>query len=166
MIEGHDFVDGYFINNDYDIVETLWYSPTEEVYRTHVVMAEDGDIEWEKLKTIVTVDDLMERTYIRASEQKEILADAIAAAASEDVADWQAIKEELGRGSATAFLDALFLDKTDDTEANKEKLFIFKLALFEWDPIKESKNKELKKSLRKSTSILEAIHLVTSELSK
>lgn len=166
MIEGHDFIDGYFINNDYDIVETLWYSPTEDVYRTHVVMAEDGDIEWEKLKKLVSVDDLMERTYIRASEQRDLVADAIVAVAADDEDDWKALKEELARGSATAFLDALFLDKTDDDENNKEKLFIFKLALFEWDPIKNSKNKELKKALRKSTSILQAVHLVTSELNK
>ena len=165
MIEGHNFVDGYFITGEYDIVETIWFEPNEEVYRTHVVAAEKGDAEWEKLLKIVTVDDLMERTYIRIQEQREAIADAVVEVASEGD-DWAEVKEKLGRGSAEAFLNILLFDQSDDEEANKEKLFIFKLALFEWDPIKNSKNKELKKSLRKSKTILEAVHLITSELNK
>ena len=163
MIEGHTFIDGYFINGDYDIVETIWFEPNEEVYRTHVVLAEDGDSEWEKLKEIVSVDDLMERTYIRFDELKEQLDEAIVAVASEG-SDWESVKTELGKGSAEAFLEVLMFDKGDNEETNKEKLFIFKLALFDWEPIKTSKDKELKKKLRKAKSIIEAVHIVTGHL--
>lgn len=163
MIKDHEFVDAYFTNNEYNIVESIWYSPKEKVYRTHIVKAENDNPHWQELLKVATVDDIMERSYIRVQEQREILADSIAQVASEGN-DWAEVKEKLAKGSAEAFLDVLLFDQSDDEEANKEKLFVFKLALFEWDVIKNSKNKELKKSLRKAKTILEAVHLVTSEL--
>ena len=46
-----------------------------------------------------------------------------------------------------------------DPEKDKEKLFMTKLQIFEVDAIKKSKNKELKKELRKSKTILDAFAL-------
>ena len=76
MIEGHIFLDAYFVNDGYDVVETLWYSKEEDTIRPYTLVAEEGDKQWEKfLKTpiddngrCVTIDDLMERTYIRNKE--------------------------------------------------------------------------------------------------
>ena len=41
-------------------------------------------------------------------------------------------------------------------EEDKEKLFLYKLTLFENDVIKDSNNKELKASLRKAPDIISA----------
>ena len=163
MIAGHDFVDAYFTNNEYNVVESIWYSPKEKVYRTHIIKAENDNPQWQELLKVVTVDDLMERSYIRIQEQREIFNESIAQVASEGN-DWAEVKEQLSRGSAEAFLNVLTFDQTDDDEANKEKLFIFKLALFDWEPIKNSNDKELKKSLRKVKSIVEAVNLVTNHV--
>lgn len=165
MIAGHDFVDAYFTNNEYNMVESIWYSQEEKVYRTFNLVADDNNPNWKKLLQIVSADDIMERSYIRHQEQKEILSESIAQVASEGN-DWAEVKEQLSRGSAEAFLNVLLFDQTDDEESNKEKLFVFKLALFEWDPIKKSNDKELKKSLRKAKTIIEAVHLLTTMLHK
>ena len=44
-----------------------------------------------------------------------------------------------------------------DPEKDKEKLFMFKLKLFEVDKIKKSTNRETKAKLRKAETIMEAI---------
>ena len=163
MIEGHQFVDAYFTNNERTIVESIWYSKEEKTYRTHIVMAENNNPQWQDLLKVITVDDLMERTYIRIQEQKEILSESIAQVASEGE-DWAQVKEQLNKGSAEAFLNVLTFDQSDDDEANKEKLFIFKLALFDWEPVKNSNDKELKKSLRKAKSIAEGVQLVLTHV--
>ena len=163
MIKDHEFVDAYFTNNEYNVVESIWYSPKEKVYRTHIVKAENDNPQWQELLEIVTVDDLMERSYIRIQEQREIFAESIAQVASEGN-DWAEVKEQLSKGSAEAFLNVLMFDQSDDDEANKEKLFIFKLALFDWEPIKNSDDKELKKSLRKAKTIIEAVYIVVTHV--
>ena len=92
MIEGHIFVDAYFTNEERTICESLWYSASENVYRTHVVVAEDGDVEWEKFLKhpidetgrTVTLEDLYERTYIRLQEQRQEIKDALKSITDED----------------------------------------------------------------------------------
>ena len=50
---------------------------------------------------------------------------------------------------------AIFADFNE--EEDKERLFLFKLELFELDSIKKSKSRNLKSKLRKSKNLLEAI---------
>jgi len=92
MIEGHIFVDAYFTNDERTVCESLWYSAEENVYRTYVVIAEEGDVEWEKFLKhpidetgrTVTLEDLYERTYIRLQEQRQEIKDALKSIADED----------------------------------------------------------------------------------
>ena len=51
----------------------------------------------------------------------------------------------------------LGVGKPFNPEEDKEKLFMFKLQLFELDQIKSSTNKIKKAELRKSKSIMEAL---------
>ena len=52
MIDGHQFVDAYFIDEDRVTLESIWFNPTTKNYTSHIIVAEEGDSEWEKfLKT-------------------------------------------------------------------------------------------------------------------
>ena len=175
MIEGHVFVDADFVNNERTLVESIWWSAKEEVYRTHLVKAEEGNIQWEKfLKHPIdesgrcaTIDDLMERTYIR-NQEAENLRDQMLLRAM-DVKD-EFVKEtqdNVTKDSMESLLKAIFtLDcRPESTEdQNKERLFLFKLALFEWDKIGDIQDKELKKNIRKSKNVTEALYHAVSHL--
>jgi len=52
------------------------------------------------------------------------------------------------------------MDNAGNDEQDKEQLFLFKLALFEWDRLSHIKDKEVKKSIRKSKDVLEALKIV------
>jgi hypothetical protein len=59
-----------------------------------------------------------------------------------------------------------------DPDKDKEKLFMFKLTLFEIEDIKNSKNRELKSQLRKAKNLIDAAEIAikivkdTSDTSK
>ena len=175
MIEGHKFVDAYFTNNARTIVESVWWSETENVYRTHVVNAVEGNIQWEKFLKhpidasgrCVTIDDLMERTYIRNQELEKTRDQMLLKAM--DVKD-EFVKEtqdNVTKDSIESLLKAIFtLDcRPESTEdQNKERLFLFKLALFEWDEIGNIQDKELKKNIRKSKNVTEALYHAVNHL--
>ena len=52
------------------------------------------------------------------------------------------------------------MDNAGDEEQDKEQLFLFKLALFEWERLSHIKDKEVKKSIRKAKNVLEALKIV------
>ena len=165
MIKDHDFIDAYFTNNERTVVESIWWSESEKVYRTHVCKVEDGNPTWEKLLETVSIDDLHERTWQRLNEMREELANSLVEITS-DGDDWIQYKEKLGKLSAEAFLDVLFMDQSDNDESNKEKLFVFKLALFDWEKIKNVNDKEFKRKLRKAGSIAETVGIIIDYFSK
>jgi len=160
MIEGHDFVDAYFINNERTVVETLWYSPTDDVYRTHMVVAEEGEADWNKLLETVNIDDLHERTYKRIKEQDAIFKETLIDIAKNDDNSWVAYKDDLNKDALKAFIDVVFKENPNEEDENsKEKLFLYKLELFELESVKNSTDKDLKKKLRKSQDMIEATHI-------
>jgi len=130
MIEGHDFVDAYFINNERTVVEALWYSPTDDVYRTHMVVAEEGEADWNKLLETVNIDDLHERTYKRIKEQDAIFKETLIDIAKNDDNSWVAYKDDLNKDALKAFIDVVFKENPNEEDENsKEKLFLYKLEL-------------------------------------
>ena len=52
------------------------------------------------------------------------------------------------------------MDNAGNEEQDKEQLFLFKLALFEWERLSHIKDKEVKKSIRKAKNVLEALKIV------
>ena len=175
MIEGHTFVDAYFVDENYKTVESLWYSTEENVTRPYTVVADDSDKAWKKfLETpidasgrCVTIDDLMERTYTRNKE--------IEAAIEESLLKAMNIKDEfisethntITKDSMNSLVKALLtLDNRAESteEQNKERLFLFKLAIFEYEEFAKVKDKELKRNIRKAQTAIEVLYHLSTYL--
>ena len=187
MIEGHTFVDAYFIDEDRTTLESIWFNLTTTTYTSHIIVAEEGDAEWEKfLKTpiddtgrTVTLEELYERTYIRLKEleeeQKVIIknfSDALVKETIDNaVKDDKFIKEakgEVTKQNLVKLLNLMFtLDNREDSteEENKERLFLLKLATFEWDKL-EGADKNFKKNIRKAKDVHEVISAISNHLKK
>ncbi len=175
MIEGHTFVDAYFVDENYKTVESLWHSTEENITRSYTVVADESDRAWKKfLETpidtsgrCVTIDDLMERTYIR---NQELEADRKAIFLQMMNVDDQFVKEtheNITKDNIESLLKSLFtVDCRPDSteEENKERLFLLKLALFEYKQIAEAKDKELKRNIRKAQTSIEALYHVLTYL--
>ena len=156
-MDNHVFVDGYFTNNERTAVETVWYSEQEDTYRVFNVVAEEGEAEWEKLLEMVTIDDLHERTYKKISDDNEEFRDTMIKVATNDDNSWVSYRDDLNKDALKAFINVVFDQNLKQSDPNqKEKLFLYKMELFERDDIKACTDRELKKELRKATNMIDA----------
>ena len=149
-IPGHDFVRAHFTNDERTTVESFWTDGNVE--RVEYIEAKDGDVNWENLLTHIDIDALHEATYKHIKEQNEYFEDSVIKIAKERglIYDF----DEQNTDVYKAFVQVLF--GNFDPERDKEKLFLYKLQLFELDAIKKTKSKIKKKNLRQAKSIIEA----------
>ena len=155
-IPEHDFVRAHFTNDERTTVESFWTDGNVE--RVEYIEAKDGDVSWENLLTHIDIDDLHEATYKHIKEQNEHFEDSVIKIAKERglIYDF----DEQNTDVYKAFVQVLFSDF--DPEKDKEKLFHYKLQLFEVDHVKKSKNSAKKKELRQAKSIVEATKIALS----
>ena len=152
-IPGHEFLTAHFSNNERTIIEAYWTTPDGKDTRVEYIEAKEGDVNYEDLLKHVDIDMLHELTFknIRASDNA--FKDQVMEIAKGRgmVYDIDSINTDIYK----AITAAIF--KPFDPEEDKEKLFMFKLQLFELDQIKSSTNKVAKAKLRKSKNIIEAL---------
>lgn len=176
MIEGHTFVDAYFIDEDRVTLESVWFNPTTKTYTSHIIVAEEGDAEWEKFLNApidntgrtVTLEDLYERTYIRLKELEEEQKQIVLNFSVADDKFIQEAKGEVTKQNLVKLLNLMFtLDNREDCteEENKERLFLLKLATFEWDKLKDA-DKNFKKNIRKAKDVHEVLSVISNHLKK
>jgi len=176
MIEGHTFVDAYFIDEDRVTLESVWFNPTTKTYTSHIIVAEEGDAEWEKFLNTpindagrtVTLEELYERTYIRLKELEEEQKEIVRNFSIGDDSFIQEAKSELTKQNLVKLLNLMFtLDNREDCteEENKERLFLLKLATFEWDKLKDA-DKTFKKNIRKAKDVHEVLSVISNHLKK
>ena len=149
-IPGHEFVRAHFSNNDRTTVESFWTDG--DVERVEYIEAKEGDPNWENLLTHIDIDDLHEATYKHIREQNEVFEDSIIKIGKERglLYDINEIDTDVYKVLAQCLFGPF------DEEKDKEKLFLYKLQLFELDAIKKTKSKIKKKNLRQAKSIIEA----------
>ena len=176
MIEGHTFVDAYFIDEDRVTLESVWFNPTTKTYTSHIIVAEEGDAEWEKFLNApiddtgrtVTLEDLYERTYIRLKELEEEQKQIVLNFSVADDKFIQEAKGEVTKQNLVRLLNLMFtLDNREDStdEENKERLFLLKLATFEWDKLKDA-DKNFKKNIRKAKDVHKVLSVISNHLKK
>ena len=155
-IPGHEFVRAHFSNNERTIVESFWTDG--EVERTEYIEAKEGDPNWENLLTHIDIDTLHEATYQHIKEQNAVFEDSVIKLAKERGLLYDI--DELSTDTYKVLSHILF--KEFDEEQDKEKLFLYKLQLFEVPAIKKSKSSAKKKKLRQAKNMLEATKIAIS----
>ena len=151
------FIDAYFTNNERTVVSILWENDKKEVVE-ETVLAEANEAGWENLlnQPEVTIDKLHERTVNRNREQRAIFEEQVVEIAKRDglIYDGDIVNTDLYK----MFVKTIFNTELTEKEV-KEQLFMFKLALFELDKIKDSNNREMKAALRKAETLPAALKI-------
>ena len=151
----HEFVNAYFTNNDRTIARAEWLNKKENRIDTEVIVCKDGEFEWDRLLTQITIDDLHEKTYKYFKEQDEAFNEEVIKIAKDRGLIYNV--DDLNSNLYKAIVKAIFADF--DAEKDKEKLFAFKLQLFEVDKIRKSENRDLKSQLRKAENMIDAMFI-------
>ncbi len=155
-MKGHTFITAYFCNNERTLVETHWEKDGKDI--TQYIEADDNSKAWKTLLTHMDIDDLHESTYKHIKELNNAFEDTVIHIAKRRgmIYDF----DEQNTDVYKAFVQVLFSDF--DPERDKEKLFLYKLQLFEADHIKKSRSAAKKKELRQAKSIIEATKIALS----
>jgi glycine cleavage system protein P-like pyridoxal-binding family len=150
-------IDAYFTNEQRTVVNVLWENDKKEVVE-ETVLVEANEPAWENLlnQPNVTLDNLHERTVNRNREQRAIFEQQVVEIAKRDglIYDGDHINTDIYK----MFVQTIFSTELTEKEV-KEQLFMFKLALFELDKIKESNNREMKAALRKAETLPSALKI-------
>jgi len=135
-IPGHDFLTAHFCNNERTTVESYWVTPDGKETRVEYIEAKEGDPNWENLLTHIDIDALHEATYKHIKEQNAMFEDTVIKLAKERGLLYDI--DELSTDTYKVLSHILF--KEFDEEQDKEKLFLYKLQLFEIPAVKKSKD--------------------------
>ena len=159
MVENHKFITAYFTNNERTVVESLWSNDELGTIRTFELTAEEDNPHWIELLKHITIDELHERTYKFIRERNRDYEEEIIRIAKERglIYDINDIDSQLYE------VLAKILFKEYNPKKDKEKLFMFKLQIFELDFVKQCTDNDLKRNLRKSENFIDAIS-VTIEI--
>jgi len=153
-IPGHDFLTAHFSNNERTTVESYWVTPDGLETRVEYIEANPEDTAWKKLLTHIDIDSLHENTYQHIKTQNNIFKDDVVKIAKERglIHDLSNLNDVDNMNLVVQFIFGEFNEEKD-----KEKLFMFKLKLFEVTKIKASKNRAMKAKMRKAQNILDVI---------
>ena len=153
-LPGHEFLTAHFTDNERTNVEVYWVTPDGLETRVENIEAKTGDPAWEDLLTHISLEKLHEATYKHMQANDDAFKEDVIKIAKErglihDLTNLNDVE--------TMKLIVDFIFGEFDPEKDKEKLFMFKLKLFEVDKIKKSTNRELKAKMRKAESLVDAI---------
>lgn len=148
-MENWKFVDAKFVDANRETIQIIWEDNDQEV--EEIIPADETNHRYQELLKHTTLDDLHFNTHEWIKEQKRMYRAAVKHIAAEDglIFDSKDI-QKLGMNYALSNVEP-------ETDTDKERLFKLKLELFENDFVKSSQNKELKSTLRKSTSPIDAL---------
>ena len=157
MIENHDFVDAYYVDNEKRVLETLWVETGTRNVREFVIDTEDDpEIYQQFIDMNIHVDGykvsqqwLYERTYAHMKEQREAYEAALVESARANGHDLTEIFQK-----SIVDYDMLlnWLDETSDYDTSNKEVFKIKLRMFEQPHVLKSEDRELKSKMRKAKS--------------
>jgi hypothetical protein len=136
-------IKAYFVNEDRTVIEVLYTSKDFKETHSHIVEYDVNHPDCQALLKVMNLDDLHESTYKQKQEERQLFEEEAI-----KIAKKSGMVFDMNRLD-TKFYPTMVKAIFEETD-NEDHLFALKLALFEVDTIRDSKNDELKKKLRQS----------------
>ena len=144
------FVDAYFIDNERQNIEILATNEDKtKVFPTIIPFDENNDM-FRSLKTVMSVDELHERTYQKKKEERILFEEQLKRIAKKD---GTLMSSDTKQKDFFPTVVKAIVNNPD----NEDDLFALKLALFEVDEIRDSEDTELKSAIRKGKTKAEVL---------
>ena len=154
-----NLITAYFVDANRQNIEMVVRSEDKKSVFTEITPFDENSEQYKVLTKFISLDELHELTYKKkVDERKEYEENMLRIAKDEGL-----ILEN--NKIDTKFFNLLVKTIFEERSEDKEELFTLKIALFELDKIKNSKNTELKTKLRKAQTIYDTLS-VAFELTK
>jgi hypothetical protein len=152
LIREDNYITAYFIDNERKNIEILLKNDDGVTVNPHIIEYDTKNQDCLKLLKLCPLDDLHKNTYEKKVGEKKGFEDMVMRIAKRDGLVFDELKLD------TKFYPTLVKAIFQGNE-NEDHLFALKLALFEIEKIRDSKDSELKKKLRQSKTKIEALKI-------
>ena len=152
MITKENIISAYFIDDARENIEVLIRSEDGTKVIPTIIPFDENNSLYKELNAIVSVDKLHEDTYQKKKTEKKDFEDMVMRIAKKRGLVFDELKLD------TKFYPVLIKALFEDVE-NEDHLFALKLALFEIEKIRDSKDNELKKKLRQARNKIEVLKI-------
>jgi len=143
MIDPKKIYTAHYIDNEQTTLEVMLGTEDTGVFDSMTIPYDPTEDNCKAVLGVINDDQLMENTYARRKAEKQALIDVAVSVAKDDGVDLDPVLLQSDSGYWPKFVSALFTDIE-----NEDHLFALKLALFEEEKIRDSKNSDLKAKLR------------------
>jgi hypothetical protein len=152
MISEANYITAHFIDNERKNIEVLLKSDDGVSAYTHILEYDSEHPDCKELLEVCNLDQLHENTHTKVNEQQKDFEEMVMRVATKKGIIVDPEKVKVTPKIFKTLVKAIF----EDSE-NEDHLFALKLALFEVDEIRDSKNNELKKELRQKKNKIEVL---------
>ena len=144
------FIDAYFVDEERENIEILQTSEDKKSVFPTVIPFEKEHGQFQVLESVMSVDELHERTYNKKKEERRLFEEQLVRIAERDGMVMS------GNNNPKELFPSVVSAIVNDTE-NEDHLFSLKLALFEVNEIRDSQDTELKSAIRKGKTKAEVL---------
>ena len=154
-----NFLTAYFIDNKRKNIEVQTTAEDKKSVFTTIIPYEENNPQYQALTKYMNIDQIHESTYQKNKTEQEQFEKSVIRIAEKSglLLD----KETLDTKFYPSLVNAIFKDIE-----NEDHLFALKLALFELEEIRDSKNEDAKKKLRQAKNKLDVIQAAIDCLGK
>jgi hypothetical protein len=154
-----NFLTAYFIDSERQNIEVQTTTEDKKSVFTTIIPYEENNPQYQALTKYMNIDQIHESTYQKNKTEQEQFEKSVIRIAEKSglLLD----KETLDTKFYPSLVNAIFKDIE-----NEDHLFALKLALFELEKIRDSKNEDAKKKLRQAKNKLDIIQAAIECLGK
>ena len=149
-----NYITSHFIDNERKNIQVLLKSDDETSVYTYVLEYNPDDLICKEFLKLCSLDQLHENTYVKKQEERKDFVNQVKRIAQKEGL-LKTIIENVDSEFMTLMLDFLLSDKKEHID----RLFNFKIYLFEQNIVKNCKDQSKKTAIRKSKTPLEALKI-------
>ena len=144
------FIDAYFVDEERQNIEILQTSEDKKSVFPTVIPFEKEHGQFQVLESVMSVDELHERTYQKKKDERKLFEEQLVRIAQRDglLMSGDTMPKELFPTVVSAIVN---------NPDNEDHLFALKLALFEVEKIRDCEDTELKANIRKGKTKAEVL---------
>ena len=154
MFNEENFITAHFIDNERKNIEVLLKSEDETAVNPYILEYDVDNPICQELLKLCSLDQLHENTYTKKQEERKVFVNQVKKIAQKEGLIKHII-EEVNPKFIELMMDFLLSNKKEHID----RLFNFKIYLFEQDIVKNCKDQSKKTAIRKSKTPLEALKI-------
>ena len=157
MINEENFITAHFIDNERKNIEVLLKSDDGTAVNPHILEYDVDNPNCQELLKLCSLDQLHENTYTKKQEERKAYISQI-----KNIAQKEGLIKDIIEEVNPKFIELMMDFLLSNKKEHIDRLFNFKIFLFEKDIVKNCKDESKKTAIRKSKTPLEALKIFIS----